>query len=207
MVKWPSVAVTLPVGPAHLGQKWTQHERAELILENGWVTVRDLSTAWELYFGNVHGTVANTRSQFIPRRHFWIRVKMGRMHNFSRRLYWKIMIFYENNWATITAFSFNFYDLRYWSLSYSVHTRYRTVASRCANHRCPDWLVTTENLSIPLQINKQVKVLLYPLLPYFRKDTPFWEVPRLFPFVLLARATCTWRWTWVAYKDSVRTAQ
>jgi len=38
--------------------------------------------------------------------------------------------------------------------------------------------------------------LFYPMLPNIRKSIAFWQVPRLRPFVLLARATCRWRWVW-----------
>ena len=39
-------------------------------------------------------------------------------------------------------------------------------------------------------------LLLYPALSAYRKCIAFWKVPRLCPFVLLVRATCTWRRLW-----------
>ena len=34
------------------------------------------------------------------------------------------------------------------------------------------------------------------LLACLRNSTAFWKVPRLLSFVLLVRATCSWRWVW-----------
>jgi len=36
----------------------------------------------------------------------------------------------------------------------------------------------------------------YTIFAYFRKGIVFWKVPRLRPFVVLVRATCTWRREW-----------
>ena len=41
---------------------------------------------------------------------------------------------------------------------------------------------------------KKVKVLIYPVLPDFRKSIAFWKVSRLHQFVLMIRATYRWRW-------------
>ena len=43
----------------------------------------------------------------------------------------------------------------------------------------------------------KVKVLFYPMFHDFQKSTAFWKAPRLLSFVLLVRATCTWRWMWM----------
>jgi len=40
---------------------------------------------------------------------------------------------------------------------------------------------------------QKLEVLFNQKLSDFRKNFPFWEVPRLWPFVLLVRATCRWR--------------
>jgi hypothetical protein len=43
---------------------------------------------------------------------------------------------------------------------------------------------------------KIVKVPVYSVLPYFRNSIPLRKVPQLHPFVLLVRATCSWKRVW-----------